>query len=110
MGLAKRPWGISIIAFLCFVLLPGLVFTARQGTPRGNGPASNGWDREGAARYLDERMEVWFAKAKKLRTGQTETACVSCHTTIPYVLARPSLRRAMQVNAATSQELRLIEE
>ena len=46
--------------------------------------AADGWDREGAAKYLDDRMDFWFAKAKKLRTGQTETACISCHTTIPY--------------------------
>src|SRR5437762_1264540 len=57
--------------------------------------AASGWDRDGAAKYLDERMDFWFAKSKKLRTGQTETACVSCHTTIPYVLARPALRQAV---------------
>ena len=72
--------------------------------------AADGWDREGAAKYLDERMDFWFAKAKKLRTGQTETACVSCHTTIPYVLARPALRQAMRVNNATPQESRILEE
>jgi hypothetical protein len=55
-------------------------------------------------------MEVWFAKAKKLRTGQTQTACVSCHMTVHYALARPALRRAMRVSAATPQETRIIEE
>jgi hypothetical protein len=55
-------------------------------------------------------MDVWFAKAKKIRTGQVETSCVSCHTTVPYVMARPALRRAMLAPAPTSQEMRLIEE
>jgi len=55
-------------------------------------------------------MEVWFASAKKLRTGQAETVCVSCHTTVPYALARPALRRAMQVSAFTAQEVRLLDE
>jgi hypothetical protein len=68
------------------------------------------WDRDGAAKYLDDRMDFWFAKAKKLRTGQSETACVSCHTTIPYMLARPALRHAMRVNNPTSQESRILDE
>ena len=40
----------------------------------------------------------------------TDGLCVSCHTTVPYVIARPALRRAMQVSSATPQEVRLIEE
>src|SRR3989442_12434916 len=68
-----------------------------------------GWDREGAAKYLDERMDAWFANAKKLRTGQGETTCVSCHTVIPYALSRPILRRAMHVSTRTPQEVRLLE-
>jgi hypothetical protein len=96
------------ITIVLAVLLLG--FPARQESPPDNGAASSGWDREGAAVYLDERMEVWFAKAKKLRTGEAQTACVSCHTTVPYVLARPALRRAMRVSAATPQEARIIQE
>src|SRR5262249_9981507 len=111
MVLAERAWGLSIISILCFVgvgFYPA--FTARQRDPQEDRARPGGWDREGAAKYLDERMEVWFTNAKRLRTGQAETLCVSCHTTIPYVIARPALRRAMQVSAATPQEMRLIEE
>src|SRR2546425_1519995 len=68
-----------------------------------------GWDREGAAKYLDERMDAWFANAKKLRTGQGETTCVSCRTVVPYALSRPVLRRAMHVSTRTPQEVRLLE-
>ena len=97
-----------VITVVLAVLLLG--FTTRRASPRDDRAASAGWDREGAARYLDERMQVWFANGKKLRTGQAETVCVSCHTTLPYVLARPALRRAMQVSAFTPQEMRLLEE
>ena len=116
---AEGPWRVSLKMILrvggvcCCVLLMGLAingFTARHGTPKENRAASAGWDRDGAAKYLDDRMEIWFTKAKKLRTGQSETACVSCHTTIPYVMARPALRRAMHMNTATPQERRLVEE
>jgi squalene-hopene/tetraprenyl-beta-curcumene cyclase len=100
---AKRLWGVSLLAMLCCL-------GAGHGDPRHDQPWSGGWDREGAARYLDERMDFWFAKAKQLRTGQAQTACVSCHTTVPYVLARPALRRAMQVRTATPQEVRVVEE
>jgi hypothetical protein len=55
-------------------------------------------------------MQAWFANGKKLRTGQGETVCVSCHTTVPYVLARPALRRSMKVSGATPEEVRLLEE
>jgi squalene-hopene/tetraprenyl-beta-curcumene cyclase len=67
------------------------------------------WDCEGAARYLDERMDIWFAKAKKLKTGDGETACVSCHTALPYALSRSALRRAMRVTEPTTQETRVVD-
>jgi squalene-hopene/tetraprenyl-beta-curcumene cyclase len=103
MGVAKRFGGVALIAMLCCI-------SAGQADPRTDRPWAGGWDREGAAAYLDARMDVWFAQAKQLRTGQAQTACVSCHTTVPYVLARPALRRAMQVSTATPQEVRVLEE
>ena len=116
MVFTKRHRGLSLISILrsasvvIFLVLLGLTGAARRESSQENQAASGGWDREGAAKYLDERMDVWFAKAKKIRTGQVETSCVSCHTTVPYVMARPALRRAMLAPAPTSQEMRLIEE
>lgn len=63
-----------------------------------------------AARYLDDRIDIWFVKAKKLRTGETHTACISCHTVVPYALARPVLRKATGVKAPAPQEERLLRE
>lgn len=68
------------------------------------------WDKEAAAKYLDERMDLWFDKARKLRTGQGNTSCVACHTVVPYALARPVLRKATGVIKPTPQEARLLEE
>jgi hypothetical protein len=87
-----------------------MALTAHAGAPEDDRAPSAEWDRVSAARYLDERVDLWFASADKLRTGQAETACVSCHTTVPYLMARPALRRAMQASTATPQEMRLIEE
>jgi hypothetical protein len=63
-----------------------------------------------AAQYLDDRMDVWFVKSKKLRTGDGQTSCVSCHTAAPYALARPALRKAAGVKAPVPQEERLLRE
>ncbi len=68
------------------------------------------WDPGKAAQYLDWRMEVRAGKAKPLRTGQDKTACVSCHTVIPYVLARPLLRKALGQAQLTRQEAKLYDE
>src|SRR5215831_8037723 len=75
--------------------------TIFQSSGSSNRPAT--WDRHAAAKYLDDRMDLWFAKAKKLQTGEGKTTCVSCHTTVPYVLARPALRRALGASEPTAQ-------
>src|SRR5215831_9814663 len=68
------------------------------------------WNREAAAKYLDDQMDAWFAKRSKLRTGDGQTTCISCHTPVPYALARPALRQSMGQSAPTPQEARLIDE
>src|SRR5437899_10437403 len=92
------------ITVVVSVLLMGLTASGRGSQEAA--AEHGGWDREGAAKYLDERMDAWFANAKRLRTGQGEPTCVSCHTVVPYALSRPGLRRAMHVNTRTPQELR----
>ena len=72
--------------------------------------AAASWNREAAAAYLDHRMDEWFDKGDKLRTGEGRTTCVSCHTVVPYALARPALRRVMRVSQPTPQEARLVDE
>ena len=68
------------------------------------------WDKEAAAKFLDDRMDLWFDQARKLRTGRGTTSCVSCHTVVPHVLARPALRKAAGVSQPTPQEAKLLEE
>jgi hypothetical protein len=70
----------------------------------------SGWDREAAARYLDDRINLWFERATELKTGQGKTSCISCHTVVPYLLARPALRKAMQIGYPTPQEVKLFKE
>ena len=92
------------------VLLLPLLLVARMSPAQAHRSDGSGWIREAAAEYLDQRMDIWFEKGEKLQTGAARTTCVSCHTVIPYALARPALRRAMHVNKLTPQEARLIDE
>jgi squalene-hopene/tetraprenyl-beta-curcumene cyclase len=80
--------------------------TSAQGTPGGQ----VGWDQQAAAQYLDARIDLWFERATDLKTGPAKTTCISCHTVVPYLLARPVLRKAMHVNEPTVQEVKLLKE
>ena len=50
------------------------------------------WDTARAAEYLDSRQEKWFAFPGAAAKGGP---CISCHTGLTYILARPVLRRAL---------------
>jgi len=86
----------------------GTTVAAQQAGPSGG--SSRNWDPAAAAAYLDARMDLWFANGTKLKTGDTQTACVSCHAGLSYALARPVLRRVMHLETPSSQEARLIDE
>ena len=50
------------------------------------------WNARLAEQYMDSRQKVWDAWPTALHSG---VACVSCHTGLPYLLARPALRQAL---------------
>ena len=103
---------IGRLATSFFLLVTSLAVT-RAASAQVTTTAAASWNREAAAAYLDQRMDEWFAKGARLRTGDRETTCVSCHTVIPYALARPALRRTINGNALTAltpQEAQLVDE
>jgi squalene-hopene/tetraprenyl-beta-curcumene cyclase len=104
----ERSSSSSVAASATAALLAVLVGLA-AGVVAAQSPAGPAWNREAAAKYLDERIDAWFAAGKPLRTGDGEVTCVSCHTVVPYVLARPALRRAMHMMAPTPQEARVLQ-
>ncbi len=67
------------------------------------------WDRPAAAKYLDDRINLWFGRATQIQTGEGKVTCISCHTVVPYLLVRPALRKAMELTEPTSQEVRLLD-
>ena len=71
-------------------------------TARADAAAGPDWDRQAAARYLDQR-EVWWQTWDRAQKDH-RTLCVSCHTQATYGLARPVLREALGEQSPTDSE------
>jgi squalene-hopene/tetraprenyl-beta-curcumene cyclase len=69
--------------------------------------AANSWDPKAAAAYLDQRERWWMGWQEA--AVDHGTFCVSCHTVVPYALARPALRKALGERTPTDNERLLIE-
>lgn len=63
------------------------------------------WNPRLAAEYLDTRQKEWFAWPA---ANGNAKPCVSCHTGLSYMLARPALRRALGESERTAYELGLL--
>jgi len=68
---------------------------------------SASWSGKAAAAYLDGRMVWWMGW--KVAARDHGTFCVSCHTVVPYAMARPSLRATLAEQAPSSPERQLLE-
>jgi squalene-hopene/tetraprenyl-beta-curcumene cyclase len=66
------------------------------------------WNPRAAAAYMDERQAWWRSWPSAARDH--ETVCVSCHTALPYALARPALRSALGEQTRSASESRLIDD
>jgi len=71
------------------------------------GTASQTWDKAAAARYLDYRQAWWqdWPRAQK----DHGTVCVSCHTQVPYALARPALRTELGETKVSDPERAMLD-
>jgi squalene-hopene/tetraprenyl-beta-curcumene cyclase len=63
------------------------------------------WNPKLAAQYLDQRQKDWFAWK---RAQSADGPCVSCHTGLTYLLARPALRRLLHEKEPTVYETGLM--
>jgi squalene-hopene/tetraprenyl-beta-curcumene cyclase len=68
---------------------------------------SKHWDVEAAADYMDSR-ELWWQAWPAAQMDQG-TICISCHTVVPYAMARPALRRELGEKGMTAPELILMD-
>lgn len=71
-------------------------------------PPSAQWDPAAAARYLDGRLAWWRQWPKAQRDHGT--VCVSCHTALPHVLARPVLRSQLGETRPSAAEMAMFDD
>jgi squalene-hopene/tetraprenyl-beta-curcumene cyclase len=64
------------------------------------------WDAKAAALYLDQRELAWRNWPSAAR--DRGTFCISCHTVMPYVLSRPTLRAAVAEPVPTEDEVKIL--
>src|SRR3954453_17519471 len=74
--------------------------------PRAEADPAAGWNRKAAAAYLDQRATWWTTWPNAQRDHGT--FCISCHTALPFALARPSLRHALGETAPSAPEAALL--
>ncbi len=68
--------------------------------------ASFTWEAKSAAVYLDQR-ETWWVNWPGAKRDHS-TFCVSCHTVLPYIIARPALRKALAEDGPSPDEQLLL--
>src|SRR5271166_1613931 len=84
MKAGRRILGATVISLVAAALL-----ACSHAVPK----VSNSWNPKAAAAYLDYRESWWSQWTGSARDHGT--FCVSCHTAMPYALARPALRTAL---------------
>jgi squalene-hopene/tetraprenyl-beta-curcumene cyclase len=92
--------GTRIAAIFCVAI--AMAACSHESVP------ANSWDPQGAAAYLDRRIAWWMGWSGAARDHGT--FCFSCHTAVPYALARPSLRTALGEAAPTAPERKLMDD
>lgn len=90
------------------ILITALVVASMPGCSRAPAKVSASLNLNSAATYLDNR-EAWWTQWMGASRDHG-TFCVSCHTALPYALARPALRAATNDPTPNSNERALIDD
>ena len=83
-----------------------LVASVSATRPRAEADPATTWNRKAAAAYLDQRATWWTTWPNAQRDHGT--FCISCHTALPYALARPALRQPLGENGPSPSEAALV--
>ena len=90
------------------VLAASIFAGVLSGTTLATTEETSSWDAKAAAAYMDGRQTWWRSWPSAARDH--DTVCVSCHTALPYALARPALRSALNEHGRSSNETKLIDD
>ena len=93
------PLGVCLTALLTC----GALGTVARGEPKN----SLGWNPQSAATYLDSRATFWTTWPNAARDHGT--FCISCHTTLPFAIARPALRGLLGESGPGAAETKILE-
>ena len=95
------------IQILALILATGAVSAcSRAKATQANSAES--WDAKAAAAYLDQRETTWMQWPGAARDHGT--FCVSCHTSVPYIIARPVLRGALGEATPSVDERKVLDD
>ena len=103
----------SIALYSCLLLAGSTAGIGLWGTPpthesseSPSAPApsapSKGWNAVAAADYLDSR-EIWWQSWPRAQKDHG-TLCISCHTTVPYAMARSGMRQELHETGMAAPE------
>jgi squalene-hopene/tetraprenyl-beta-curcumene cyclase len=95
------------VAFRTFVVSIGIATSLSAAGPPASTPSVASWSSKAAATYLDYRASWWMTWPVAARDH--DTFCVSCHTAVPYALARPALRAALGEDAPSPAERKILD-
>jgi squalene-hopene/tetraprenyl-beta-curcumene cyclase len=93
--------------FIALLLLGSLLTSVGADDRPARSTPEADWSPSGAAGYLDRRLEWWLQWPTAARDHGT--SCVSCHTALPYALARPALRRDLGEEARSAAERQMLD-
>ena len=91
------------VALAGLLLAATVAIAAHRSASQG---ARLGFDAKAAAGYLDARAEAWSIWPNAQR--DRGTFCISCHTTLPYALARPALREPLGERQPSTAESKIL--
>src|SRR5262249_19105027 len=92
-------------------LVPGLLAIGYSAATHGGENNPKEWCPGKAIQFLDRRGEDWFNFAGAHRgQGASATTCVSCHSLLPFALARPVVRRLLHEKEPTKLEAKILEQ
>jgi len=92
---------------ICLAALSWLIIATGCTVSRTKPVASSSWVPKTAAQYLDYRASWWMEWNGASRDHGT--FCISCHTALPYALARPALRPALAEQGLSANEQKLLD-
>ena len=78
------------LTLLLFLAAVSLVWSRASFGQQGASDAADDWNRPAAASYLDQRMDEWFDRGEKLRTGDPRIVFTSSKL-VDESIAHPTL-------------------